>query len=149
MGYNVSGHFLSAIFPPVPRSRRHRLRVLAALLAWVSLLALPTRVLAECPMLGAGDVAAGHHVAGDSMPEAHETHGADGGPAVSGAPAAPDAPAPEHTSCPDLAHCAVAAVPSPHAQPAIARGVAGDLVMPVPAAPLAPARGIEPPPPKA
>lgn len=132
----------------VPRTR-FRLRILAALLAWVGMLALPLRTLAACPML---EPSAGapvmHHatLVGDADEHAgHDMTGMLG--------EKPEAPAsqesPVHESCPDLAHCAVAAVPSPLVLAANPTAPVVALRVAAQTAPLSVARALEPPPPKA
>lgn len=131
----------------MPRTR-FRLRILAALLAWAGMLALPLRSLAACPML---EPSAGapvmHHATLVGDADEHAGHEMTG--MLAEAPDAPESQeAPAHETCPDLAHCAVAAVPSPLVlaadppSPAVALGVAAQT------APLSVARALEPPPPK-
>lgn len=113
------------------------------------MLALPLRTLAACPMLEPGEAAAvSHHVASVADADEHAGHDMTGVLAESSeAPASPDAPT--HETCPDLAHCAVAAVPTPLAlavdptAPVVALRVAAQT------APLSVARALDPPPPKA
>src|SRR5690606_5161357 len=129
-----------------------------ALLAWLGVLAVPTRVLAECPMLGDDAGARPHHAvaatpaaAGQVASEGHGGH--EGHEAT--APASDEASAseqsdgaPEHSECPDLAHCAVVALTTASTQ-ARAEPSGLDVAKPfTPDAPHAPARAIEPPPPK-
>ncbi len=63
------------------------------------------------------------------------------------APVSPDAPA--HETCPDLAHCAVAAVPTALAPVAAPVMPVGALRVAAVTAPLSVGRALEPPPPKA
>ena len=107
---------------------------------------MPLRTLSACPMLESSEGAAVmHHAALVEGADEHAGHDMTGMHAEY--PAAPDAPADE--ACPDLAHCAVAAVPSPLAlsveptTPIVALRVAAQT------APLSVARALEPPPPKA
>ena len=125
------------------------LRLAAALLAWVGMLALPLRTLAACPMLGPSEGAAVmHHAALVDSADEHLGHDMTGMHAQSPeAPASPDAPA--HETCPDLAHCAVAAVPSPLALSASPTTPFVALRVAAQTAPLSVARALEPPPPKA
>lgn len=124
-----------------------------ALLGWASLVLLPSRVLAACPM-EEGRVPAGVavHAVADGGEHAHYVgqHGeavamdhADLGQAEGG-----DHHAPSHAGCPDIAHCAVVALtvgPMPVAVDAAAPS--GDLRRD-PTAPPAPALKIETPPPR-
>ncbi len=114
-------------------SRLGTFRRAAALFAWAALLATPVSGILACPM--PTDVAA------SEMEHAeHAEHAPDPAHHI---PGAPDSP------CPDVAHCIVAAVP------ATSRIVDGT-VTPAPrnvstprAAPSAPERAVEPPPPRA
>ena len=100
-------------------------------------------------MLVPGDDAAvvqhAAHVVDADEHAGHDMTGMHG--ALPDAPASEDAPA--HERCPDLAHCAVAAVPTPLAivvapsTPAVALRVAALT------APMSVPRALEPPPPKA
>lgn len=97
---------------------------------------MPTRALAECPMLAADasvesqeESHAGHHAHGESAP-------------------APAESAPEHTDCPDLAHCAVVALTTSSSEVRNEQPTAAPTPALTPDAPRAPARSIEPPPPK-
>ncbi len=127
---------------------RYRLRLAAALLAWTGLLALPLRTIAACPMLAtASETAPSHHVMPAPLADSDEHAGHDMGAPMPQAPSAPDAPA--HEACPDLAHCAVAAVPTPLAIPMAPTVPVVALRVAALTAPLSVARGLEPPPPKA
>jgi hypothetical protein len=132
----------------MPRLRT-RLRVAAALIAWVGMLALPLRLLAACPMLASGDDAAvGHRSSPLAAVDEHAGHDMAGLHATSPlAPASQEAPAHQH--CPDLAHCAVAAVPMPPAMTVAPNAPAVALRVAAQAAPMSVARALEPPPPKA
>jgi hypothetical protein len=134
-----------------PRSRT-RLRLTAALLAWAGMLALPLRTLAACPMLEpAAGAAVMHHavlVAATAEHDEHAGHDMTGMSDVSSeAPVSENAPA--HETCPDLAHCAVAAVPTPLSIAVAPTAPAVALRVALQTAPLSVARALEPPPPKA
>jgi hypothetical protein len=128
---------------------RSSFRRIAALLAWAGVSALPLRTLAACPMLEpSAGAAVMHHAALVSEADEHAGHDMTGMHTESPeAPASPDAPT--HETCPDLAHCAVAAIPTPLAfaveptTPVVALRVEAQT------APLSVARALEPPPPKA
>lgn len=136
----------------MPRLRAS-LRLAAALLAWVGMLALPLRTLAACPMIEAEEGAAvmhhempatdaGEHAGHDMAAMQGETQGE-----TPEAPASPEAPA--HETCPDLAHCAVAAVPTPLALSTDPMAPVAALSVDAQTAPLSVAIALEPPPPKA
>jgi hypothetical protein len=140
-GYHAaSAHFLSPMRTPF----HLRLRRTAALLAWVGLLAMPVRSVLACTMpgdvveVGQGSPAQGTHSehAGHSMP-----NGESRAPSHH-VPGAPDAP------CEDLAHCAVAAIPTATRALDPARAPTLRTLSPPRSAPAAPARAVEPPPPK-
>jgi hypothetical protein len=89
-----------------------------------------------------------HHVALASEADEHAGHDMTGMHGES--PEVPESPnAPAHETCPDLAHCAVAAIPTPLAlaaeptTPVVALRVAAQT------APLSVVHALEPPPPKA
>ena len=131
---------------------RIRLRLTAALLAWAGMLALPLRTLAACPMLDPSEGAAVmHHAVPAADAADHDEHA---GHDMTGThTASPEAPTsqdgPAHETCPDLAHCAVAAVPTPLAIAAAPTAPAVALRVAPQTAPLSVARALEPPPPKA
>lgn len=125
---------------PTPFSRL--LRRSAALLAWVALLAIPVQGVLACPMpsdVAAVDVNAGEHAEhAEHLQQAEQP-----APPSHHLPGTPDAP------CEDLAHCAVAAIPMAtraleSVQPPTLRALSAPHD-----APSAPARAVEPPPPKA
>ncbi|MBX3173322.1 MAG: hypothetical protein KF709_02865 [Gemmatimonadaceae bacterium] len=142
--------------------RRLRVRrAIPALLAWVSLVLLPTRVLADCPMLSAeatpaqapAPVAESHDHAAHAAHAAHaeQTPAEVGGAGEAAIPSAPDGSshhAPVHGSCPDIAHCAVAALAAAPPRPlSPGLGPISDLRL-EPTAPAAPALAIDTPPPR-
>jgi hypothetical protein len=137
---------------------RTRLRLIAALLAWAGMLALPLRTLAACPMLEASPGAAVMHhavpVADVAEYDENDEHaGHDGHDMARMHAESPEAPtsqdAPAHETCPDLAHCAVAAVPTPLAIAVAPTAPAAALRVAPQAAPLSVVHALEPPPPKA
>lgn len=133
---------------------RPRLRLAAALLAWLGLLALPLRTIAACPMVEVAGVDASLHHGASVVTQisneqvGHDEHAGHEMPdADDEAPSAPDAPA--HEPCPDLAHCAVAAISPPLTLPAAPTVPVATLRIAALTAPMSVGRALEPPPPKA
>ena len=132
----------------MPGLRSH-IRRAAALLAWVGMLALPMRALAACPMIeDAESASASHHTVPVNGVDEHAGH--DMSAPAADAQSAPESPGDvPFEPCPDLAHCAVAAIPSPLAAESAATSPAPALRIAAFTAPLSVARVLEPPPPKA
>lgn len=122
----------------------HSLRLVAAVLAMVGLLARPARAVVLCPMQ--------MPAAAESVTNEHAGHeGHEGMVEVApNAPADAEHPsdAPAHEICPDLAHCAVAAPPSSNALDADAGIVRSARVVAAQNRPASEVPSLEPPPPK-
>lgn len=145
-------HYVELMSAVIPY-RHSLLRLAAALLAWLGLLAMPLRTIAACPMID-GAAVASSAVAGASVEAGanarHGDHAEHNGHAGHGAspagdnPSAPESPA--HESCPDLAHCAVATLTPPLTLAATPTIPAAALRVTALTAPLSVERGLEPPP---
>lgn len=130
------------------RRRAHPLRVTAALLAWVGLVLVPTRVLADCPMVEDVSAPAAAPALAEAKADPHAEHGNHAQADVA-SDTSSDAPAPPHPDCPDLLHCAVAALtPSCAALVETLRPLE-DANLGAASAPRAPPRVVDTPPPRA
>jgi hypothetical protein len=131
------------------RRSRHVVRRTAALLAWAALLAMPVQSALACPMAAETAVDGTTALSGAQADAEHAGHASHAAHLADGDAASEresnDAPVPP---CEDLAHCAVAAVPSAAEDEAAVSPATLRADRPFADAPLAPALALEPPPPK-